>query len=609
MLNDLVLYDQKSLAIRSEPIEVCLSEEVGNPLSLILPPFDDLKKIAQLARTSFSVKALADSALPQIEEAFAQELSRLEKKRVLYKNSKTYLIHLANLAEFSGHRERELEFLRDVAKLGRDNFVSHRIAEHLLAEGRTEDAKVIFESFDLSNDVVANLRLAQYHIQRNELDLSLSAVARALVVDPLNYGARLMKGGLALVDGNVEEAISNLRIAAEERPTSSVLFTNLGVAYAMARNSEKSLSTLRRAVALDPLNRNAVTLLADIAHQQHRDEDALPALRYYVSLEQTAGTIWGRLARALLQLKLFDEATDALRRQATLEDNSSVWNNIGVAHVSKGNRQRAYEAFKHAISRTTSETWREAHLAARNILVMLIEDEEFDSAIRLARYLIAEDAEGKIQADQVLSDVYALLVDALFRSNNPGDAVQIATQTLLDSRIVLNLRVRILIALLAHYALAASTTALATSLARDSIKLLQTTDVERDLILRLANNIAFAFAESGDVDSAQGIMQSISAEIHKAPYPTATLGLIAMRKGQMERGAELYEEAVRLATRAEDKRRIRQKLNLEIGTALIQSEPNRARRHLRRAAQEKEGSRELSERASQLLNSIAQRTL
>jgi Tfp pilus assembly protein PilF len=55
----------------------------------------------------------------------------------------------------------------------------------------------------------------------------------------------------------------------------------MAIAYLYAKKNDKALAALRKAVALDPLNENAVSLLADVSHAVGRDEDAVPALRYF----------------------------------------------------------------------------------------------------------------------------------------------------------------------------------------------------------------------------------------------------------------------------------------------------------------------------------------
>jgi hypothetical protein len=116
----------------------------------------------------------------------------------------------------------------------------------------------------------------------------------------------------------------------------------------------------------------------------------------------------------------------------------------------------------------------------------------------------------------------------------------------------------------------------------------------------LINNIAFAFAELGNLAQADDYLKLVSNRVHKDPYPTATLGLLHLRRGHEERGTLLYEEAVRLALNASDKARIRQKMHLEMAQLKSVENPSVARRHLERAITITGGAPELTEQARKI---------
>jgi tetratricopeptide (TPR) repeat protein len=607
MQNDLIPKEKQSLIVRSEPIELVVTEDGGTRLALVLPPFEDLTEISKLAGRHFSLREQADRRWEPFKAAFSEEFERLERKKHQFGDSKTFITHLANLAELAGARDTEYKILLDASRT-QDAFVKYRIGENLQARGRLKEAEEVFLSSDLSTDTAANLRVAFFHAQRAQLDEAAQVVARVLAIDPLDYGGRLFEGALRLAKGQHQEAIQSFRIAAEERPTSSVLFTNMAIAYICARKNEKALTALRKAVALDPLNHNAVAILADMAHSLGRDEDAVPSLRYFVSLEQRLPSLWGRLARALLQIGRADEALAALRRQASQEDTSAVWNNMGVAHVAGRNRKAALSAFKHAVTRVTAESLSDGFLAIRNTLGMLVEDKSYEDVIRVARMAIADDREGIIRRDKKLGDIYVFLIHSLRHTGHTSQGAKIAEELLLDEHISFDLRIWLVTQLLAHYAVVPERSERAIVLAREYMKVIESLDdVNEKLHQGFINNLVFAFAETGQLEEATSLLPYMANLVHHWPYPTATLGLIRIRKGHLEKGAELYEEAIHLATGIEDKRRIRQKLNLEMGLHLLQSDHTRAERLLRKVESERNGSSELRDLARSALLSLNQK--
>jgi len=601
MQNDLIPKDNQSLIVRSEPIELVLAEDGGTRLALVLPPFEDLSEIGKLSGRHFSLREKADREWEPFKAAFSAEFDRLEKKKQQFGDSKTFVTHLANLAELAGERDTEYRILVD-APHHQDTFTKHRMGENLQARGRPKEAEELFLSLDLATDSVANLRIAFFHAQRDELDEAARVVARVLSIDPLDYGGRLFEGALRLARGQYQQAIQSFRIAEEERPTSSVLFTNLAIAYVCAKKHEKALIALRKAVALDPLNDNAVALLADVAHSWGRDEDAVPALRYFVSLEQRLPSIWGRLARSLLKIGRADEALAALRRQANQEDTSAVWNNIGVAHVTIRNRKAALSAFKHSVTKVTSDSISDGFLAVRNTLAMLIEDKSYADAIRVANIAIGDDRDRLIRCDKKLGDIYVFLLHSLRHSGHSSQAASISEELLRDEHISFDLRIWVVTQLLAYYSIVPTLSERAIVLAKQYMNVLDSLDdVPERLHEGFINNLAFAFAETGHLDEASKLLPYLSTLVHQWAYPTATLGLIHIRKGHIEKGAQLYEEAIRLASRIEDKRRIRQKINLEMGLHFLQSDQRRAERLLKKAEDENDGSPELRDVARSAL--------
>lgn len=605
MQNDGIPKSGQSLIVTPEPIRLVLAEGLGDQFELVLPPMEDLAEIAKVTDKHFSLRAHADDQFAPFKSAFVAEFDQLEKKKARFGNSKTFITHLANLAELAGRREAEYDVLVDVPEELRDPFIQRLIAENLLVRGRFTEAEKILLALDLANDAAASLRIAFFLVQRNDLDEAARVVSRVLSLDPFNYGGRLFEGALRLAKGQVHQAIQSFRIAEEERPTSSVLFNNMAIAYLCAKKNDKALAALRKAVALDPLNENAVSLLADVSHAVGRDEDAVPALRYFVSLEQRSPSIWGRLARALLEIQQPQEALDALRRQASQEDTAAVWNNIGVARVAYKRRSEAYSAFKHAILKVTADTRADGLLALRNSLALLVEDGHYDEVIRLARIALTDDNDNLCRHDKKLCDIYVFMLHSMRHINRTAEAMRICEELLEDKSIAYDLRIWVVTQMLAQYAIVPEQADRAVALGREYLGALENLDTISDRLHEgFINNLVFAFTETGHVDEAHALLPYMSNLVHHLPYPTATLGLLHFRKGNIDRGVALYEEAIRLSARPRDKARIRQKLNLELGLYLLPTEPRRAERLLLKADSERDGSPELKHLAHTALRRL-----
>ncbi len=555
--------------------------------------------------THFSLKELAATAWVKMEQVFALELVALERKSERFSDSPSFLNRLADLADLAGNREGEAHFLERGQKLGKDNVFDHRLAENLLARGKFRDAESMFARMDLDTDVEANLRLAYFHLQRQDIEASLLLVLKALSIDPLNFGARLFEGALRLLRGEFELAIQSFRIASTERQNSSALFSNMAVAYVFLKNTDRALAALRRAVALDPLNENAVAFLADLAFSEGKNEDAIPSLRYLIGFEQKNPLMWARLARALLEIGELNQAIAALKRQGSVEDTSAVWNNLGVAYYRKKDPSQALICFRYAMTKDTGSRTQDFFLAACNAALVIAEKRDFDELLKFTSAVLLADRDRSILYDNTLSDLYVFYLHALKNLDQGEKAMEIAEELLSEQNIASNLKIWVAGVIIAYYAMEENGAQKAMSMVKEYEGLLPLRHGEMDVRqILLANNIVFACIESGHIKQANNYLRFIMNAIHKEPYPTATLGLLNMRKGHKDRGARLYEEAIRLAQSPVDKKRIRQKYYLELGIFWFEKDISQARRHLQKVINERQGESRLVAFATRMLKRL-----
>lgn len=606
MLTNNLPIQRDKLEVTPRPVELMFAEDGLAPLTLILDPLEDLAEMNAHRQMNFSLKEYAAVEWDKIASVFAEEMEALQYKEARFHNAPTFINRLANLAELAGDRKREEDFLLRIRELVDDEFVEHRLGENLLAQGKSADAEELFSNLNLQQDAYANLRLAFFQVKRRDLDAALLFVDRAVSIDPLDFGVRLFEGSLHLVRGEYDLAIQSFRFAAEERQTSCVLFTNLALAYIYIGKSEKAFAALRKAVALDPSNENAIALLSDWAFIKGRDEDAVPSLRCFLQFEQKNSAMWSRLARALLEMGEANEAIASLKRQGSIANTSAVWNNLGVAYHRQHVKKKAYEAFKYAMKLEGDRNSRDAYLAARNIAALLVEDQAYKETLTFTKSFFADDIKRMMLSDPQLGDVYIFHVIALLHTGFMKEAARISEQLLTTPSVAPNVVAWLAASLISYYSLEDETCTMALNLARRHEGLLTTLQPQYIQIKNiLTNNIAFAYLEAGDIDTAKQYLQQLSNVVHKEPYPTATLGLFHMRKGNIDRAEHLYEEAIHLAKMPVDKQRIRQKLNFELGVQHIDTDPSRARRYLQKVAEQGDSVPQIANRARTLLNRLS----
>jgi tetratricopeptide (TPR) repeat protein len=600
---------RENIKVTPRPIELVLAEDGLTPLILVLEPLEDIAEMHAQSDVSFSLKEFATSAWEKLQPIFASELEMLKNKSDRFHDAPTFFNRLANLAELSGDRIQEESYLQLERNVVDDEFVTHRLGENLIARNLLNDAEIFFANLNNEHDAFVNLRLAYFHILKKDLETALLYVNRAVSIDPLDFGARLFEGSLYLIRREYKSAIQSFRFAAEERQTSSPLFANLALAYIYIDKPEKAFASLRKAVALDPSNENAIALLADFAFSKNRNEEAVPSLRYFLEYEQKTPMMWSRLARALLELGKTSEAIAALKRQGSVEKSRDVWINLGVAYHQLPDRKKAYEAFKYAMKLDeglgSEEDSRSLFLAARNLTALLLEDREYKNVLAMSKAVFADDTQNILLPDSQLADLYIFYITALHRMGATKEAVKVSEEILSREGVTESLVAWLVASLLAFYSQENESTQLALNLAQRYEEFCNSLGKDhKDIKEVLINNLAFVYLEADQVESAKKYLQKLDHAYHNESYPTATLGLYHMRMGNYARGEHLYEEAIHLAKTLDEKKRIRQKLNFECGLQYLNSEPSRARRYLQKVLENNESP--MAARARALLNSLTQ---
>ena len=596
---------QTELIVPQQPLRSVLSDDETNPLALVLRPEGELDEIALLKGTHVSVQEHADAKSIERAQLFQQALDSEERKSSRFFDSPTFLNRLANLARAAGNLEKERELLSEARLLTSDTFFTHRYANNLLSRGAENEAEKLFASLAATNDVYALLKLAALHVRRWDMTKAREIVTRAVALDPLDFGVRLFEGGLCLAAGEYDRAIHCFRIAAEERPTSSVLFENMASAYLKLGQHEKGYAALKRSVVLDPLNTAALFVLADEAFRMKRDDDVITPLRFYLESEQTNPAAFARLARAYMQIGDMDSALKALRQQASIDDSSAVWNSIGVVRAVQHDTVKALECFKFAVEKANTDEDPDALHATRNIAQVFASRLLITKLVNFTTTVVQLDVNGLFRQHEKLADIYAFHLNGLRLKKRIDEYLSLAESLLNREDTAVTLAAWVLSSIVAYYALNEGLPEKAeAAIAKWFPGIAQRLGKDLNRQFMLVNNMAFAFAEAGQLEQAEKFLSKITRSVHREPYSTATLGLIDIRKGNIERGESRYREAIALARVMPEKARLRQKLALELGRYWMPRNPSKARRYFERVTTIPRGEPSLVAQAKRALASL-----
>jgi len=368
----------------------------------------------------------------------------------------------------------------------------------------------------------------------------------------------------------------DFRVALEETevPPSS-LYVNLAAAYWRLGNSDKSIHTLKRAVAIEPINENAVVFLADALHILRRSEEAIPYLEHLTEYERASERVWSRAARACLDaartkrndVVLLDKARIAMRHHLALHDHAELWNDLGVVEFFAGNKDAALRYFSQSLKKL-DDLRKDYGLPLSNVLVLAIEDKRYDNAYAVSKKYLEEHSPDASKAYAKIILQHAVCLEA---RGEWEEGIRVLEDALRKDVGNLEACVEMLNQIVCYYAFVSPQAEENVEYVRQLRTLIEDSDGDLPdiVVARSTNNIAFAYLKAGNAADAEALLPRLSQAIGKDPYSTATLGLYHLIKhGDVKRTEELYTRAVSIAHDKTLKNRIRQTMHFEIARFL-----------------------------------------
>lgn len=573
-------------------------------LALETEPLEDVSQIRGLRQAAFSLKDhIADDTA--LSEEAGVRLKWLLAKSNRFSESATFHNRVANLHAALGDIQMEKVSLERAFDISSSNFFKQRWAESLLRRNSLDEAASIFDALSAApENNRALLGMAAVCVRRGDYVGAREWVDQLCSRGDQSFDLKIFSSGLDLIEGRFSQAISNLRHALSIRENSSVAYSNMGIAFLNLGQAEKAFNSFKRANTLDPFNRTALIALADIGCSLGKNDDAISPLRYYVRFEQKDAGVWSKIARSLFGMRMYRECVDALHNQGAVAESVEVWNNLGVCYSALGDKEKAFRCLRHSLTKVEADDNRSVWMVARNSCQLLAENKSPQDVLKATDYLLEGDSVFELAKTEHISDILLMRLQALESLGRRLEAISLAEEVLTADRVDPKLQRELLIALIGSYGLLGIKLERLNSLIDFSNNLVRSEVFSSADRLRLANNVAFAFAETGRQEDALKMIQSVADRLHKDAYLTATFGLICIKRGDLERGVGLYREAVGLAPRLLDKNRIRQKLNLEMAKAFAANHDYvRARRALDKATTIR-GDVELKRQAERLLTRI-----
>ncbi|NKC13888.1 MAG: hypothetical protein GKR94_17380 [Gammaproteobacteria bacterium] len=558
---DVVIHEQKTT------IEIGGGTLVGTRVSM--------PSVPQLLRGVRGVSHTSSANEPHVKSfesaSFASEMARLLEQYDEFHDSETYLVRLSGLASLMGDWQRAREFSRDAIKLNADPELRYRAADYAARAGDVALAQKEWTALADEEHLLSILRLAEIAVAQGEYEEGRGYIDKAMALDGEDWRVQMLAGTFCLVVGEHAEAVRHFRTARIDRQNSVALYFNLALAHILCGNAKRALRELRVAVGLNPFGQKSLVAWADLsAHLGEPLSDVSFAIARYLRLYDDDKPLTDRLAHLYYLQDDLTRSSDVLKEAARRFDDPSIANNLGVISTRKRELRKAIQEFSTALRQSRDDSTsavdrRTAGIATANLVGVLNEAGSFEDAARVSEAYMALNEEEDYMAREPECRIPEAYVWAMLNLQNGDEAIQRA-QSWVGQNLNLKSKVSLASTLVCYFYSVKKDLKRAYRYALLAYEA-QNEDKSRDFNLwnTSLNNLAFIAIESGNLEDAGHYLARVRAESpRERRYVYATKGLLAIRRGQIERGEHYYRAAISNAHDKTTKNLLRLKLNWEL---------------------------------------------
>ncbi len=264
------------------------------------------------------------------------------------------------------------------------------LARFYESEQRSADAQAVYQriaeqSPDSEEGLLARNRVAALLITAGQADEGRAVVEEILADAPDNADALLIRAGLNLVDDNMDEAISDLRLVLRKQPESERAMYALARAYLRSGQRVLAVDAYKRLLEVNPAHSEGAQELATIYVSQGNPEEAEAILRKQVESDELNAGASARLVELLLgEGKLTEAETEARRMQGESDDTGAGSYALARTLHAQQRYGEAVEAYKQALEKTPA-----ANLPLEGLVRALAENGQVDESVRFLKEHVA----------------------------------------------------------------------------------------------------------------------------------------------------------------------------------------------------------------------------
>jgi len=465
------------------------------------------------------------------------------------------LVNLALAFAASGKLQEAQQTFIDALKADSHNYVALtnlvkidiQLGNHSEAEALCRKGLSIYRK-----DSAFLISLSAIEMNRKNPKGALALLQDAFSAEQKDPAIQYALGVIYLALGEFRKALTFIKRASKTMERSPQIQQALGVAYALSGQSKEATRAFQTAIALDKNAAASIKGLAQVFYSTGQHERVVQLLSSYMELkDQDGDEAQDLLAQSLFKTEKSSQSREILQQILDRElkqnpDNayriSQLLNDIACCYSREGNLGKAEDLFRSAIAKCETR----GPLAFLNLASQLgrqKESLEAKSLLRRAIGLFPQESLLHLELANLeeKDGNYDYAISSLKTAMKLGDAPAVAYTFLgwllsdwfgdLDE---------------------------ATSVLEVGIR-------KFPKEIGIANNLAYVYLLMNKLDKADALLQRAQS-FGPNIFVTATMGLLELKRGSLQKAKALYERSVELANARRDNlnaQAVRQKMHLE----------------------------------------------
>lgn len=514
-----------------------------------LPSVENISNSTNCTQRNFIIKS-SDDSIEIYDNITTNELDRLLSHKSDIGIEDKFKYRLASLYGAMGNYKREIEILKQIDNITEKTFYHEKLAESLLKDSNGEGVNILKQI----NSVDSLLSMSLYYLQKNDLENAERLLIDILAIEPTNYKALSTYSVVSLLKCDYNLVVRLLRKLSNYHGLNEYSSFLFALAYYYNGNIKKALKWGIIGININPLNKDIINLISHLS-QDIEIKNIEKYLLNYLSVK-TESFVIERLARYYYHAGKYGKSLELLKNLLIKDDkNPSTWNNLAITSLKIGKLENVSKYYLQALKCMGDEV---NITILSNYFRYLSLHQEYKLLIDLFELM-------KVNQIVVLNyNSYRSIFSYYFESlRNIGDIekYQELLLTIYKSNEEQTLRIAVLNELICFF-----------STYTIDIDLLSIYSVELESYInkindfsekmRVINNVIFGYLECNRSPNLS-LIEYFRSNLDKNPYYNATYGLYYLKKGNLKKGIEYYENSIKYSSQTELTHSLKQKRDIE----------------------------------------------